>query len=115
MLLTLAALAAAASIDGTWSAEVPGRNGTVHTATFRFRSSGDRVEGSVSMRGRTLPIRNGSFSNGMLRFKTVQTAGDNEMTTIYEGRLRGQTINFTFWAELGDEGPHMEFTAQRTN
>jgi hypothetical protein len=41
-LLCLSFVASAASVDGKWTAEVPGRNGT-QTNTFTFKSSGATV------------------------------------------------------------------------
>jgi len=114
MLLTLAAaLAAAASVDGTWIAEAPGRNGTV-AVTFTFRSSGDAVQGYVDSQDRRHSITDGRLSGNRLTFKIVVPEGGD---LFHEGIVRGQTISFSRYARLGGQAPNapVEFTARKAN
>ena len=111
-LLSLSFIAAAASVDGKWTAEVPGRGGQAQTNTFTFKSSGDKVEGSVSnMRGDT-PITEGKLTGDTLTFVVVRNRQGTDVKTPYTGKVSGDTIEFTVETGCGDP---QKFTAKKAN
>ncbi len=97
-ILCFSFVASAASVDGKWTAEIPGRNGT-QTNTFTFKSSGATVEGTMTtMRGDqpftiTQPGRNG---------------GD-PMKIVYTGKVKGDSIDFSYDRGRGPQ----TFTAKK--
>jgi hypothetical protein len=96
-LLCLSFVASAASVDGKWTAEVPGRNGT-QTNTFTFKSSGATVEGTVSnMRGDT-PIADGKLDGDTLTFTVTRPGrgGGDPVKTTYTGKVKGDSIEFSY-------------------
>jgi hypothetical protein len=103
--------AAAASVDGKWTAEVPGRNGT-QTNTFTFKASGGTVEGSVSTQRGDTPIADGKLDGDTLTFSVSRPGRDGAtMKTAYTGKVSGDTITLTF---EGRGGPQT-ITAKKAN
>ncbi|MDP9170874.1 MAG: hypothetical protein M3N54_09685 [Acidobacteriota bacterium] len=109
-LLSFSFLAAAASVDGKWTAEVPGRGGQTQTNTFTFKSSGDKVEGTVTnMRGDT-PIADGKLTGDTLTFNVTRNRGGQDVKTPYTGKVSDDTIEFTVETGRGDP---LKFTAKK--
>jgi hypothetical protein len=108
-LLTFAFIAAAQSVDGKWTAEVPGRNGT-QTNTFTFKSSGGKVDGSVTTQRGDNPITDGKLSGDTLTFTVVRNFNGNEFKSTYTGKVKGDSIDFT--VDNGRGNP-MTFTAKK--
>ena len=96
-LLCFSFAAAAASVDGKWTAEVQGRGGT-QTQTFTFKADGNNVTGSVgTMRGDT-PIADGKLSGDTLTFSVMMPGrgGGDPMKVTYTGKVSGDSIELTF-------------------
>ena len=109
-LISLSFVASAASVDGKWTADVPGRGGTPQTNTFTFKSSGDKVEGTVAnMRGDS-PIADGKLSGDTLTFAVVRERGGQTMKSSYTGKVSGDSIDFTVDSGRGDP---VKFTAKK--
>jgi hypothetical protein len=103
--------AAAASVDGKWTAEVPGRGGATQTNTFTFKASGDKVEGSVSnMRGDT-PIADGKLSGDTLTFTVTMQGRGGDQKVEYKGKVGADAIEFTFDRGRGPQ----TITAKKAN
>lgn len=108
-LLTFSFVAAAASADGKWTADVPGRNGN-QTNTFTFKSSGEKLEGSITnMRGDT-PITDGKISGDTITFAVVRNRNGQDMKTSYTGKVSGDSIDFSVDSGRGDP---VKFTAKK--
>ena len=65
-------VAAAADVNGKYTAEVPGRNGT-QTNTFTFKASGDKVEGTITTMRGDQTIEDGKLSLTTKPFVTIFT------------------------------------------
>jgi hypothetical protein len=116
LLLWLAALPVVAlaqgSVDGKWAGEVPGGRGP-QQVTLTLKADAGKLTGSVAGgRGGEIPIEEGTFSNGMLKFKTKQMGRGGEVTLNWSGTLKGDEIAFTRMAE-GGQGQPQEFTLKR--
>jgi len=109
-LLCFSFVASAASVDGKWTAEVPGRGGNTQTNTFTFKSAGNAVEGTITnMRGDT-PIAEGKLDGDTLTFSVSRPGRDGAtMKTTYTGKVKGDSIDFTV---EGGRGPQT-FTAKK--
>ena len=109
LLFTLGIAAFAADISGSWSADVPGRQGTQPT-TFNFKVDGNKLTGTVTnARGET-PIVDGKIDGDKISFSQKLEFGGNSMTIMYKGMVSGSEIKFTREREGGQP---QEFVAKR--
>jgi hypothetical protein len=108
-LLSFSYLAAAASVDGKWTAEVPGRNGNA-TNTFTFKSSGDKLEGTVTTQRGENPISEGKIDGDKISFVQNLSTPNGDFKITYSGVVKGDTIEFT--REMGGRGS-TNFTAKK--
>jgi hypothetical protein len=83
-----AALAAdIAYINGKWTAEVEGRNGTV-TETLVLNASGNNLTGSFTgARGGAVDISDGTIDGNKVSFKVVREFNGNQVAQQYKGTL----------------------------
>jgi hypothetical protein len=109
-LLSLSFVAAAASADGKWTAEIPGRNGT-QTTTFTFKTSGSTLEGTIANQRGETPISDGKVDGDNISFSQKMNFNGNEMVMTYKGVVKGDTIELT---REGGRGP-ATFTAKKAN
>ena len=107
--LCLNFVALAADVTGKWTAEVPGRNGT-QTNTFTLKSSGDKVEGTVTTQRGDTPIADGKLDGDTLTFTISRPGRDgNTMTVKYTGKVKADSLDFTVDAGRGPQ----TFTAKK--
>lgn len=112
-LLALGSLAVwAASVDGKWVAQVPGRDGQAREVTFNFKTDGDTLSGSVTGPRGEAPISDGKINGGEISFSQTLEFGGNEIVLLYKGTVSGDEIKFTRSRE-GGQGRTQEFTAKR--
>jgi hypothetical protein len=115
MLLALVAFfclsiaAFAASVDGKWTAEVPGRGGNTMTMTFTFKTEGSTLTGTVANQMGENPIQNGKVDGDNISFEQVMNFNGNERRLTYKGTVKGDTIEMT---REGGRGPQT-FTAKK--
>ena len=106
----------AADIDGKWTAQVPGRNGTMET-TFTFKAEGEKLTGSVSGRNGDTAISEGKISGSDISFVVVREMQGNTFKMVYKGKLAGGEIKFTRTFDGAGPGgnapPPVEFTAKK--
>jgi|HubBroStandDraft_3_1064219.scaffolds.fasta_scaffold353636_2 hypothetical protein len=95
-LLAFSFVAAAADINGKYTAEIPGRNGT-QTTTFTFKTNGSAVEGTMTNQRGDTPIEAGKLEGDSLTFTITRPGrnGGDPMKTVYNGKIKGDTIEFT--------------------
>jgi hypothetical protein len=103
-------LASAADVTGKYTAEVPGRGGTPATNTFTFKTSGDKVEGSLTNARGDTPITDGKLSGDTLTFVVVLKFNDQEFKSTYTGKVKGDSIDFSVDRGRGDP---ITFTAKK--
>lgn len=97
-------IAMAAGIDGKWTAEVQGRNGTT-TQTLTLKSSGTNLTGSLDAgRGMPTEISEGMIHDDQVTFKVVREFNGNSVTTTYKGTLSGDELKLTGTREGGGGG-----------
>jgi hypothetical protein len=114
--LTLGALAQDKKIDptGTWTWDMPARDGQTRTATLKLKLEGDKLTGAVARRdGTDTPIRNAKLAGDQITFQTVFEMGNNTFTTKYSGKVSGDTIKGTTEFERGGEVRSREWVAKR--
>ena len=87
LLLGISGAALAADINGKWTAEVQGRNGTV-TQTLVLNASGNNLTGSLEgARGGAVDISDGTIDGNKVSFKVVREFNGNQFTQQYKGTL----------------------------
>jgi hypothetical protein len=87
LLLGLSGAALAADINGKWTAEVQGRNGTV-TQTLVLNASGNNLTGSFEGgRGGAVDISDGTIDGDKVSFKVVREFNGNQFTQQFKGTL----------------------------
>jgi hypothetical protein len=100
MFAALAALssvgAVAAAIDGKWTAETQGRNGT-QTVTLTLQSDGSGLTGNLAgSRGGSVAITEGKLDGTNVTFKVVRPGRDGgTQTVVYSGTLSGDDLKLT--------------------
>jgi len=104
-------VATAASVDGKWTADVPGRNGN-QTNTFTLKADGDKVSGTVANQRGDTPITDGKLAGDTLTFTVVRNFNGNEVKSSYTGKVKGDTIDFT--VDNGRGNP-VTFTAKKAS
>jgi len=104
--------AAAADINGQWTAQIPGRQGNAQESTFTLKVDGDKLTGTVANARGERPIENGKVTGDDLSFTQTIEAGGNTIKFLYKGKVSGAEIKFTRQRE-GGEGQAQEFVAKR--
>jgi hypothetical protein len=96
-LLTFSFVAAAADLNGKYTAEVPGRNGT-QTNTYTFKTSGGKVEGTLTTQRGDQPLEDGKIDGDTVTFAITMPGrgGGDPVKTVYTGKIKGDTIEITF-------------------
>jgi hypothetical protein len=82
---------AASPIDGTWTGQIPGREGPL-TLTFTFKAEGGSVTGSVRGDNAPSPIVSGSIKGNAFDFKIVV----NGVTVAHTCTINGDTIDMSY-------------------
>jgi hypothetical protein len=104
-------LAVAASIDGKWIAQVPGRDGTPRETTFTFKADGDKLTGTMSGRQGDIQIADGKITGDDISFSVTQTMGDNTIKRAFTGKISGDEIKMKRAAT--EQTQAAEFVAKR--
>jgi len=98
-------IAAAADINGKWRAEFSTPDGTQRTNTFTFKVEGENVTGTVAGSQDETPIKNGKLSGDSLNFTAERPFG----TFTYKGKIKGDEIRF----EVQFDDNNFPITAKR--
>lgn len=106
--------ASAADPTGTWTADVPGRQGNTMTTTFNLKASGSALTGTVATQRGEMQIENGKVDGDNISFDTTMKMGDNTFKLTYKGVVKGDTIDFTRERE-GGQGQAQKFTAKKSS
>jgi hypothetical protein len=111
-LLCFSFAASAASVDGKWTAEVPGRNGT-QTNTFTFKADGMNVTGSLTTQRGDTPIADGKLSGDTVTFSVMLPGrgGGDPVKVTYTGKVSGDSMELTFDRGRGPQ----TITAKKAN
>ena len=104
--------AAAADLNGKWTAQVPGRGGDPQETTMTFQAQGDKLTGSIATPRGERPIENGKITGDEISFSQTLEFGGNKVVLLYKGKVAGDEIKFTRQRE-GGEGQAREFVAKR--
>lgn len=114
-MMMLAALgAAAADVNGKWTAQIPGREGAMVETTFVFKAAGAALTGTMSNQWGDREITDGKVAADDVSFQVHVEFGGNKVTFLYTGKAAGDEIKFKRERKGGEMGPqNVEFTAKR--
>lgn len=105
VIASAAVMVFAADIDGKWTAETQGRNGTV-TQTLELKSSGMNLTGTLDngRGGMPVEIKEGMIHESDVTFKVTTMGRNGEVTVTYSGKLDGDDLKLTPMREGGGGG-----------
>src|SRR5687767_9227897 len=102
-----------ANVDGKWTYEMEGRDGTKRTQTLTLKAEGDKLTGSMTGRqGAETPIENGKISGDTISFTRTMNMGGESRKINYTGTLTGDELKLNMKAD-GGEMPARDFVAKR--
>ncbi len=107
----LSPLLAGHPADGSWKAEFTGPGGNQRSVTFRFKVSGDRLDGTVVLGRESMPIQDGEVEGETLSFRVILSVGEMDLELFYRGQLQGDTLHLV----QETRGGTRELTAQRVD
>ena len=111
LLLGASRLAAQTNLSGYWVLLAPTGDGNYRKSYLHLEQSGTTISGNVLFGTRELPISNGSFQDGKLRFDVITRFRERSRTTTYTGQTNGDKIDMQ--VNFPGRSP-MTGTAQRT-
>lgn len=77
---------------GTWKWTVMAGE-RMQEQTLNLKLDGDKLTGAfVGRNNRETPIEEASYKDGVVRFKITRERNDQKVTTVYEGKVSGDTI-----------------------
>ena len=91
----LSIAAFAASADGKWTADVPGRGGNTMQTTFTFKTEGNTLTGTVATERGENPIQNGKVDGDNISFEQVLNFNGNERRLNYKGTVSANEMKLT--------------------
>lgn len=93
-----------APIDGKWTAQVQGRNGT-QTQTLTLKVDGAKLTGTLDTgRGGATDITEGKIDGMDVSFKATRAGRNGNVTTTYTGKLMDDDLKLTPTREGGAGG-----------
>jgi len=84
----------AADIDGTWTAEVQGKNGP-QTQTLTLISKGGELTGKLDNGRGGADISEGKIDGAVVMFKVVREGKNGKQEQEFKGTLKGSDLTLT--------------------
>jgi hypothetical protein len=99
---------------GTWKWSMPGRNGgQARDVTLKLKQEGDKLSGTLGGGNNETEIQDGKVKDGEISFKVVRKRNDQEIATLYHGKLSGDTITGKADTERNGETRSRDWEAKR--
>jgi hypothetical protein len=108
----MSAVVMAASIDGKWKSEMPGRDGNPQVTTYAFKTDGDTLTGTITNQRGDTAISDGKVTGDEISFVVVRAGRDgNQMKIQYKGKVSGDELKLSM--QMGPDAPPREIVAKR--
>jgi hypothetical protein len=93
-----------ADIDGEWTTEMPGMDGTPMKINYTFKADGNKLTGMAGPEGMGMdtPISEGKIDGKNVSFVVVVDMMGMEMSMAYTGTLEGNEINLSIDMGMGE-------------
>jgi hypothetical protein len=102
-MLLLAGLAFGATIDGKWTAEMPGMDGAPMKLNYTFKADGATLTGStVGPDGKEIQIKDGKIDGNKISFILAMDMGGQEMKITCKGELAGAELKINMDMGMGE-------------
>jgi hypothetical protein len=80
-------------VSGTWKWSYEGFGGNVVDVTLKLKQDGEKLTGTITnFQGDEEPIEDGKVKGEEIIFKIVRDFGGQRRTTVYTGKLSGETL-----------------------
>ena len=101
--MLVACFAFSADVDGNWTTEMPGMDGSPMVINFTFKADGNTLTGMTSPEGMGMdtPISEGKIDGNNISFVVVVDMG-MEMRMTYKGTVSGNEIKLNMDMGMGE-------------
>jgi hypothetical protein len=114
--LSSVALAAAKDANGTWTWTFsrPNNVDVKIEMTLKLKQEGDKLTGTLKgPQGGEIEIKDGSVKDGEVKFKVDRERNGNVVSTLYSGKLDGDTIKGKSETEFSGQKRERDWEAKR--
>ena len=109
--LLLAVSALAADLTGTWSGQMPTRDGGTRDVSFKFKQNGAALTGTMSAFDNDIEIKDGKVDGDKIGFTVTLDFNGNEVKLLFAGTAKGNELEMT--REREGSGNKQSFTLKR--
>jgi hypothetical protein len=104
---------AASNPDGTWKWSFTTQNGQQIDFTLNLKHEGEKLTGSMMTAFGDIEVKDGTYKNDEVNFKTVFERDGNTFTTKYNGKVDGDTIKGQTERERNGQTMKRDWEAKR--
>ena len=104
LIVLTACFSFAADVDGNWTTEMPGMDGSPMVLNFTFKADGDKLTGTTGPEGMGMdtPISEGKIDGKNISFVVAVDFGGMEMKMTYKGTAEGNEIKLNMDMGMGE-------------
>ncbi len=111
--LICAIAALAADVSGTWSGQMPTRDGGTRDVTFKLKQAGGALTGTMSAFDNDIAIKDGKVDGNNLSFSVTLDFNGNEVKLLFTGAAEGSELKMT--REREGSGNKQNFTLKKAS
>lgn len=102
-----------ADLTGTWKSSYTNQTGQARESTFKLKSEGDKLTGTVSGRNSDTAIEDGKIKGDEVSFKVTREFNGNKMVIKYHGKVSGDTITGKSESERDGQPQKRDWVAKK--
>ena len=105
--ILIACFAFGADVDGNWTTEMPGMDGSPMVLNFTFKADGDKLTGTTGPEGMGMdtPLSDGKIDGKNISFVVNVDMMGMEMSMTYKGTVEANEIKLDMDMGMGDPMP----------
>jgi len=113
-IMLVACFSFGADVDGKWTTEMPGMDGSPMVLNYTFKADGDKLTGSTGPEGMGMdsPISEGKIDGKNISFVVEIDFGGMDMRMTYKGTIEGNEIKLNMDMGMGEP---MQMTLKKAN
>jgi len=100
-----------ADVDGTWTTEMDGMDGSPMVINFTFKADGSKLTGTAGPDGMEVPISESKIDGKNISFVVTVDMMGMEMSMPYTGTVEANEIKLNMDMGMGEP---MDFTLKKT-
>jgi len=101
-IMLIACFAFGAEVDGKWTSEMPGMDGSPMVLNYTFKADGNTLTGSTGPDGMESPISEGKVDGKNISFVVAIDFGGMDMKISYKGTVEGNEIKLSMDMGMGE-------------